>query len=241
MDIKNKVAIITGASSGIGLATARLLSRKGAKVVLAARSSQKIKRLEKDLPSSYAVATDMTKQNQIKNLINKTKKKYGRIDILINNAGRGYDAMVEKIDPQKFSELFALNVIGPLFAMQQVLPVMKKQKSGMIVNISSGTSLMTIPGISAYSSIKRALNGLTLTAREELAKNKIKVSVVYPYITNTNFYKNKISFKKSAKAAGEENFYLAGDPAEKVAEKILEAIRTEEAEIYVREQIKNLR
>src|SRR5207237_1142404 len=120
---------------------------------------------------------------QVKDMVKKTIEHYGRIDILVNNAGRGYDAPVEKIDPKLYEELFVLNQLSPLVAMQEAIPHMKKQGEGAIVNISSGTSLMDIPGIGAYSSLKRALNGLSLTAREELKDDKIAVSVVYPYIT----------------------------------------------------------
>lgn len=238
MDIKDKVVVITGASSGIGLATAKLFSQKGAKVALVARSKDKLEKLTKELSGSIAIPTDMTKENQIREMIDEVKKHYGRIDVLINNAGRGYDASIDKINLGKYKELFDLNLAGPLVAMQAVIPIMKKQKQGMIVNISSGTSLMYIPSISAYSSLKRALNGISLTAREELKEYGITVSLVYPYITATNFYKNKLN---ETNGTNEDNRYLReGDSPEHVAEKILEAIKTEKAEIYVHDRMKNL-
>ena len=114
MNIKDKVAIVTGASSGIGLATAVLLAKNGAKVVLAARSKDKLATLAKKLPHSLAIPTDMTKENEIKQMINSAKKHFGRIDILINNAGQGYDAPVENIDIDTFHKLFNLDIVGPL-------------------------------------------------------------------------------------------------------------------------------
>jgi short-subunit dehydrogenase len=120
--------------------------------------------------------------------------------------------------------------------MQAVIPYMQKQDGGSIINISSGTALMALPGMSAYSSLKRALVGISLTAREELKDDKINVGVVYPYITLTDFEKN--TFKAQVQEQeGEWNPEDSGlkpaDTAEYVAGKILEAIESEEAEIYV--------
>src|ERR1035437_5370503 len=96
MNFKDKVAIVTGASSGIGLATAKLLSQNGAKVVLAARSLLKLQELSKKLPDSLVIQTDMTKEEDIKKMVQQVFKHFGRIDILVNNAGRGYDASIEE-------------------------------------------------------------------------------------------------------------------------------------------------
>src|ERR1035437_5963250 len=98
MNVKDKVAIITGASGGIGLAVAKAFSNKGAKVVLAARSVDKLKKLESEIPNSYAVPTDMRKIDDIKNLVQQKKEKFGRVDILVNNAGQGMSSSVEKIN-----------------------------------------------------------------------------------------------------------------------------------------------
>lgn len=238
MDINNKVTIITGASSGIGEATARLFSKKGAKVVLAARSKVKLKKLEKELPQSYAIATDMTNTDDIKMMVAETINHYGRVDILINNAGRGYDSLVENIKAKPFHKIFDLNLFGPIVAMQQVIPVMRKQGGGTIVNISSGTALMVLPGMSAYASLKQALGKLSLTAREELKTDNIVVSVVYPYITATDFEKN--TFREFVENSGnmeeQEDYELPpADPPELVAEKIHEVIKNGNAELYVHE------
>jgi short-subunit dehydrogenase len=232
MNVKDKVVIVTGASSGIGLATAKLLSKHGAKLVLAARSKEKLEKLSKELPNSLAIATDMREENQIKELVKKTVSHFDRVDILINNAGRGYDAYVEEIDTDKFRELFALDLIGPVVAMKEVIPHMRKQRQGVIVNISSGTALMAIPGMSPYSSLKRALVGVSLTGREELKEDNIVVSVVYPYITSTDFEKNTMKEGHLEEGDGPP---MPGDPPELVAEKILEAIETGKAEVFARD------
>lgn len=233
MNIKDNIVIVTGASSGIGLATAKLLTTKGARVALVARSREKLINLSKTLPDSLAVPADMTREADITDMVKNVWKHYGRIDILINNAGQGYDAPIEKIDSGVFRQLFNLDVVGPLVAMQYVIPIMRSQGGGMIVNISSGTALMALPNMSAYSSLKRALVGISLTAREELAKDHITVSVVYPYITLTDFEKNTIKEGKE-KEKGDSPFYPP-DTAEFIAEKILQGIESEEAELFAHE------
>ena len=244
MNIADKVVIITGASSGIGLATARLLARHRAKVALAARSRDKLNQLAAELPDSFATPTDMRSVEDIGNMTEKVLRHFGRIDVLINCAGRGYDAPLEQIDIDQYRELFELDVVGPLIAMQSVIPTMRKQGGGMIVNISSGTSLMYLPNMSAYSSVKRALNSITLTAREELSKDNIVVSVVYPYITLTDFDKNMLGVENDdfQQFEADVNTNLPPpDSAEYVAGRILEVIETEKPEQFAHDWMKDLR
>ena len=243
MRIKDRVAIVTGASSGIGLATARLLAGHGARVALAARSTDKLNLLAAELPDSLAIPTDMTSERDISNMVEKVVERFGQIDILINNAGRAYDAPLERIDIDMYRQLFEVDVIGPLIAMQLVIPIMRKQGGGAIVNISSGTSLMYLPNMSAYSSAKRALNSITLTAREELAKDNIVVSVVYPYITLTDLDANMFGAEADDfgpyEAEADANL-PPPDPPEYVAERILEVIESGEAEQYAHDWMKRL-
>ena len=233
MDIKDKVVLVTGASTGIGLATARLLAKNRAKLALNARSKNKLEQLSKELPGSAAFPADMSDEFAVREMIDKIQARFGRIDILINNAGRGMHCPLESIDIKEYRKLLDLNVVGPLVAMQAAIPVMRKQGGGTIVNISSGTALMYAPGLSGYSATKRALNGLSLTARGELVRDKIAVSIVYPYVTKSDFYKNLVSCEPTPKTADE---YVAGrapaDTSEYVAELIMDVIKTGEPEIF---------
>lgn len=237
MNVHGKVAIVTGASSGIGEATARLLAKKGANVALAARSKGKLLKFSRELPDSFTIPTDMTNVSDIKNMVAQTKKHFGRIDILVNVAGRGYDAFTEFIELDKLREIFDLNFVGPLVAMQQVIPIMRREGGGAIVNISSGTALMALPSMGGYSSLKRAIVGLSLTAREELKKDHISVSVVYPLMTATNFEKNTMRSGPPMEWGGDGGMPEI-DPPELVAEKILEAIEKGEAQVVPHDWVK---
>lgn len=241
MIVQDKVAIVTGASSGIGEATAKILSAHGAKVVLAARSKDKLDELSKTLKDSFSVPTDVKELSALKNLVKQTIEHFGRLDILVNNAGLGYDIAVEKIDPSLYTELFQINLLAPLILMQEAIPHMRQAGEGSIVNVSSGTSLMNIPNLAAYSSLKRALNGVSLTARSELEKDNIKVSIVYPYITNTNFGKNVMSGPRTESPQSTDEVLPAGDPPELVAEKILEIIESGEAEILAHDWMRDIK
>lgn len=244
MDVKGKVAIVTGASGGIGLATAKLLSSKGAKLALVARSKEKLKQLAKELPDSIAIPADLSKVEDIKRVTKQAYEHFGRIDILVNNAGQGYDAPIEKIDLDTFRCIIDLNFLGPVVAMQQVIPIMRKQGGGSIMNVSSGLALMYLPGMSVYASLKRALSHISLTAREELKEDKISVSVVYPYITNTDFEEKTIkaaprNWENTDDAEGEGGGPpFKADSAEFVAQKIVESIESGEAEVFVHDWMK---
>ena len=221
MQIKDKFAIVTGASGGIGLAVARLLAQGGATVVLAARSADKLKQLEREIPGSFAVPTDMRKQEDIRQLVQQTEQKFGRIDILINNAGQGLLSPVAAIDLKDYREIMELNVFAVLEAMQAVIPIMRKQGGGTILNVSSLVSKNYFPQLGGYASTKYALNALSLTARQELASDNIVVSVFHPKMTATEFGQN---------ARGETYHSGAGRPGmtvdtpEAVAEKMIQLI-----------------
>jgi short-subunit dehydrogenase len=237
MHIKDHVFIVTGASSGIGLSTAKALAERGAKVALLARSSHALQKLAHELPDSLPVTVDMTKFDQIREAVHAVRQHYGRLDGLVNNAGRSYAAAIEEIEPAIFDEIFHLNVLGPIVAMQAVIPVMRAQGRGSIVNINSGTAFMTVPQYSVYSASKRALLGFSLTARAELEKDRIVVSEVYPFITATNFGTNRMG---SPAGGGPSANYAEGDKPEFVATLVLQAIEEGHAQYFANERLRKM-
>lgn len=227
MELQNAVVIVTGASSGIGRAVAQILHARGAQVVLAARSAEKLRALEAELPGSLAVPTDMRKSANIIDLIETVREKFGRVDILINNAGQGLRSAVADVDMEDYRTIMELNVFSVVEAMQAVIPIMRKQGRGMILNVSSMVSKNYIPYISAYASTKYALNAISLTARQELAGDGITVSVFYPKMTATDFGANARGQTYDSRAGRPG---VSADTPEEVAEAIAEQIETEAAE-----------
>ncbi len=238
MQIEDRVFIVTGASSGIGLATAIALAGRGAKVALLARSTAALDHLAGRLPGSLPVTVDMTRFDRVREAVAAVARHYGRIHGLVNNAGRSYAASVEDIDPAVFDEIFHLNVLGPIVAMQAVIPLMRAQGGGSIVNINSGTAFMTVPQYSVYSSSKRALVGFSLTARAELEKDRIVVSEIYPDVTATNFGKNRM--RNAAGGSGPSANYAAGEKPEVVAAFVLQAIEEGQAQYFATDRIRKL-
>jgi short-subunit dehydrogenase len=237
MQIEDRVFIVTGASSGIGLSTAVALSERGGKIALLARSGDALQELARKLPGSLPVTVDMTQFERVREAVAAVHQHYGRVDGLINNAGRSYAASVEEIDPVIFDEIFHLNVLGPIVAMQSVIPVMRAQGGGSIVNINSGTAFMTIPQYSVYSSSKRALLGFSLTARAELEKDGIVVSEIYPFITATNFGKNRMG---NPAGGGPSSDYAAGDTPEFVAGLVVQAIEEGQAQYFANDRLRKM-
>lgn len=229
MKIKDKVVVVTGASGGIGRAAAQWCADHGAKVVLAARSKGTLAELAQQLPDAIAVPADMRNPKDIVRLIKKTIDHYGRVDVLINNAGQGMHGPVETININDYQRVMELNVYGVLRAMQAVIPIMREQGGGTIVNIGSLVSKNYFPGLSAYASTKYALNALSLTARQELAPDNITVSVMHPKMTATDFMKNALGLKLDASARGNRPAPQIDTP-EQVAEKIGALIESGDAE-----------
>ena len=230
MDIQDKVVIITGASEGIGLATARLFAKAGAKVALAARSADTLHTIVNELHEQHyeaiAVPTDMRNKDAIEALVDRVFQQYGRIDILINNAGQGVYGNVADVDIEQFRQMFELNVLGPVEAMQALIPKMRHNGGGLIINVSSHVSHMHLPGISAYAATKAALNMISDTAREELASEHIRITTMYPSVVATRMLE-RLQGPRPRQGGPEP------ESAEAVAHKILEAASYEPHEQYM--------
>jgi NADP-dependent 3-hydroxy acid dehydrogenase YdfG len=237
VEIEKRVFIVTGASSGIGLAAARALCTRGGQVALLARSTGALQSLADQLPGSLPITADMTRFDELRAAVEVVHRHYGRVDGLVNNAGRSYATTVERIDPVLFDEIFHLNVLGPIVAMQAVIPLMRSQGGGSIVNINSGTAFMTIGGYSVYSASKRALMGFSLTAREELESDHIAVSEIYPDRTATNFGRNRMV---GSEAGGPPADYSDAARPEVIADIVVKAIEEGRAQYFASERIARL-
>ncbi len=225
MDINGAVVIVTGASSGIGAATARAASQAGARVVLAARREDQIRQLAAELSEAVHVRCDVTDSKQVAAAVEAATSAFGRIDVLVNNAGQGLHAPLEQIDPDDFRALLDLNLVAPLVTMRAVVPVMRKQGAGSIVNVSSGITFSALPGSAAYGASKAGLNKLSAVARSELADAGIAVSTMYPFITDTEFIESLRGETESASQLESSHAPKPQSP-EQVAEAILDLIKT---------------
>lgn len=230
MQIKHSVVLITGASSGIGEATARAVVQAGARAVLLARRQDRLDNLARELGEDVlALPCDVTNPVEVQKAVQIAQEKYGRIDVLINNAGQGLYAAIEDIAIEDFQELLTINTVAPLIMMQAVIPLMRKQKAGCIINVSSGATLATYPGSAAYTSSKSALNMISKVARLELADAGISVSLLHPFMTATEFYgsvKSGLSTSKEQEAGA----MSIAHPPSLAAQMIVNLIRTGEEE-----------
>ncbi|RFA20533.1 SDR family NAD(P)-dependent oxidoreductase [Subtercola boreus] len=228
MKIEGSVVIVTGASSGIGAATARAASAAGARVVLAARREDRVRELAGQLEGAIAVRCDVTDVLQVTALVQAAIEAFGRIDILVNNAGQGLQAEMEAISLDDFRGVLELNLVAPLAMMQAVLPIMRRRGAGAIVNVSSGTTFADVPGTGGYVASKIALERLSAIARNELEGSGITVSTMIPFATRTEFLSSIRAGRADAEAmtAG-----AAFDEPERVAEAILELVESGEPQL----------
>lgn len=225
MEIKDAVVLVTGSSSGIGEATARAAAKAGAFVVLLARREGRIASLAAELGNALAVPCDVTRPEQVHHAVQSTIEQFGRIDVLVNNAGQGLHGDIEDIGVDDFRALLDLNLVAPLVLMQAVIPFMRQQGAGSIVNVSSGATLAAYPGSAAYTSSKAGLNMLSDVARLELADCGILVSLMHPFVTATEFYGAVRSGADTARAQEADMASIAHTPG-LVADMILDLIRT---------------
>lgn len=178
----SKVVLITGCSSGFGYVTAKYLAEKGYTVIPTVRKKSDLTKL----PNT--VLLDVTwSQLKINRFIYRVIRKYGRIDVLINNAGYGHYSQLENITEQDAKKQFETNFFGPLKVTRAILPQMKKQKGGLIINVSSLLGLFVIPSLGIYSASKYALEAYSTTLCLEQQKNNIKVTIINPGRFATSF------------------------------------------------------
>lgn len=228
---EKKVVLITGVSSGIGEATARLLALQDFTIFGTARDPSSVKAT----PSVEVLRLDVCSDESVNNCVDRVVERAGRLDILVNNAGYGLEGVVEEVTVEEAKAQFETNFFGVVRMVKRVLPIMRKQGSGQIINISSGMGLASLPFFGFYSASKFALEGYTEALRHEVKPFQIKVSLVEPGFIGTKFFDNEqhagnpISdydpWRRRASEAVKKHKEKSLDPA-RVAECILRIIES---------------
>jgi short-subunit dehydrogenase len=190
VDLRGKVVIVTGASSGIGLETARRFSAEGARVVLAARRAEVLRRVAAELEAAHgtpvlAVPVDLTKEEDRRALIDAARRAFGRVDVLVNNAGITHIGRFHRHDPDHLYQLVQLNLYAYMRLTQLVLPAMLRRGAGHIVYVSSVTGRIPFPGLIGYTASRAGVVGLAGALRRELVGTGVHVSLVLPTWTRT--------------------------------------------------------
>jgi NADP-dependent 3-hydroxy acid dehydrogenase YdfG len=235
-EIQNKVVIITGASSGLGEATAKRLAASGAKLMLAARREDRLKELVGAIAKSGGTATyrvtDVADRAQVEALAKETLSTYGRIDVLINNAGLMPLSPLDQVKVEEWDQMIDVNIKGVLYGIAAVLPIMRQQKSGHIINLSSVAGHKVFPGSAVYCATKYAVRaiseGLRLESNGEIRSTNISPGAVTTELTST------ITDKDTA--AGIDQLYAIAIDADAIARAIAYAIE-QPADVDVNEMI----
>lgn len=224
--LKGKVIIVMGASSGIGEASVRKIAGKGGRLVIAARREEKLKKIADSLPDAdiSCLKADVTNYKEVKQVIDYAMEKYGRIDVVFNNAGIMPTGNLIEARRDEWKQMLDINIMGVLNAIAAVLPIMEKQKSGHIITTDSVAGHVVYPGSAVYCGTKFALRAIMEGIRQEERENNIKSTLISPGAVRTELYKTV-----QDKAASEALFKLqaeAGLDSEDVAEAVVYAIET---------------
>jgi 3-oxoacyl-[acyl-carrier protein] reductase len=231
--LKGKSVIITGASSGLGKALALRLAREGCNLILSARRLEKLKELDEEIKKmglggdSIVVKTDISREKEVVRLFEKAIEKFGRVDILINNAGRGLPAKIHEISKKDWDSVIHTNLDGVFLSSREAVKHMLKNKEGHIITVCSIAGLYGAPGFSAYCASKHAVAGLKRSLWLELRKKGIKISTIYPARINTEFfkdYKEKPSAKEMVSAEDIADYMVSIMKRQKV-KRVLKRIR----------------
>ncbi|MYL29724.1 3-hydroxybutyrate dehydrogenase [Halobacillus halophilus] len=194
--VENKVVFITGAASGIGYEIGTEFAKNGAKVALSDINEEKVKEAEKQLSSEgydvTGIVCDVTKEKDIQDAIDATVDKYGRLDVLVNNAGLQHVSSIEEFPTEKFELITKIMLVAPFMATKHVFPIMKKQGFGRILNMASINGLIGFAGKSAYNSAKHGVIGLTKVTALEGAEDGITVNAICPGYVDTPLVRNQL-------------------------------------------------
>lgn len=185
-NLKDKVALVTGASSGIGEATVKALVKEGARVVVVARRKDRLDQLAKEYGTQILpIEADISKEEQVQNVINQTLQKWGRIDTLVANAGVMLLSPVREAKTNEWRNMVDINIMGLMYCVYHVLPQMTKQKSGHIVTLSSVAGRTIFPNGAVYCATKYAVRAFSEALRQEICKDNIRVTIIEPGAVKT--------------------------------------------------------
>lgn len=233
MEIANKVVVVTGASMGIGEAIANAFVDEGARVVLLSREASRAEAARARLgheDRTLALSCDVRHREEIDRIVSLTLHHFGRIDVWVNNAGHGLIDAVAQVDMNALRDMFETNFFGAIAAMQAVLPVMKQQNEGTVINISSVAGHIPLPYSAGYSATKFALNAMGKAARIELRKRNVNVLTVCPGYVRTDFSANAVRGRELQKVRPET---VRGISVERVARATLAGYRKRKREVIV--------
>jgi NADP-dependent 3-hydroxy acid dehydrogenase YdfG len=224
-NIEGKVVVITGASSGLGEATARMLSAQGATVVLGARRIERIEALAKELTGAggraLALQTDVTRAADVQRLVDAAVEEFGRIDVLVNNAGLMPSSPLERLKIDDWDRMIDVNIKGVLYGIAAALPHMKARKSGHIVNVSSVAGHKVRAGTAVYAATKHAVRVLTEGLRQEVKPYDIRTTIISPGAVATEL---PDSITEADVQAGVKAFYEIAIPADSFARAVVYAL-----------------
>lgn len=229
MSFKDKIIVITGASSGIGRSAAIEFANKGAKLVLVARRKEKLDELAKSLSKSTEVLVcqcDVSDKSQVESMTAQVLNKFSKIDILVNNAGFAIYGTVSDLSIEEIESQMRTNYLGMVYCTKNFLPIFQKQNSGHIVNVASVAASFGLPGIASYCASKFAMLGFSEGLKHELRGTNIGITIVSPIMVRTNFFDHE-SFAKMPKYSP-----TSLDP-KTVAKAILSASESSRLEIIV--------
>lgn len=189
MDLNNKVVLVTGGSLGIGLASAIRLSKRGAKVIITGRNAKRLKKAA-DENNLIPIVSDVSKEEEVVGLFSQIKDKFGKLDVLVNNAGYGYFDTIDNVNVEKFEKVIQTNLIGAAVAAREASKIFKEQNTGAIINIASTAATKGFTGGTPYVATKFALRGMTECWRSELRPYNVRVILINPSEVQTEFVVN---------------------------------------------------